>query len=88
MPDENMIEQVKTLFVSTLQLGSRGANLDVLSPLIGAIPEFDSMAVVSLISALEEHFDFCVNDDEISADTFETLGTLAAFVERKLADSA
>ncbi|MCK7579207.1 MAG: acyl carrier protein [Chromatiales bacterium] len=84
----NMIEQVKTLVVNTLQLGSRSAHLDVSSPLLGAIPELDSMAVISLITALEEHFDFFVEDDEISADTFETLGTLAAFVERKLADSA
>lgn len=84
----DMIEQVKTLVVSTLQLGSRGAHLDVSSPLLGDIPELDSMAVVSLITAMEENFDFFVEDDEISADTFETLGTLAAFVERKLADSA
>ena len=80
----DMIEQVKMLVVSTLQLGSRGAHLDASSPLLGAIPELDSMAVVSLITALEEHFDFFVEDDEISADTFETLGTLTTFVERKL----
>lgn len=84
MPDEYMIEQVKTLFVGTLQLGDRGANLDELSPLLGAIPELDSMTVVSLITALEEHFNFFVDDTEISADTFETLGTLVTFVERKL----
>ena len=84
----DMIEAVKTLVVNTLQLGSRGAHLDAPSPLLGAIPELDSMAVVSLINALEEHFGFFVEDDDISADTFETLGTLVAFVERKLADSA
>lgn len=78
------LDQVKTLFVHTLQLSSRGADLDVASPLLGAIPELDSMAVVNLIAALEEHFGFCVDDDEISADTFETLGALAAFVTRKL----
>jgi acyl carrier protein len=43
------------------------------------------MAVVGLITALEEHFGIIVDDDEISADTFESLGSLASFVEEKVA---
>ena len=42
------------------------------------------MAVVSIVTALEEHYGFTVDDDEISADTFETLGSLAEFVKSKL----
>jgi acyl carrier protein len=52
--------------------------------LIGAIPEFDSMAVVSVITALEDSFGFIVDDDEIDAAVFETVGSLVAFVEQKL----
>ena len=52
--------------------------------LLGNLPELDSMAVVSIITALEEHYGFAVADDEISADTFSTLGSLAEFVEGKL----
>ncbi len=52
-------------------------------PLLGSMPELDSMAVVAVITALEDHFGFEVDDDEISADTFATVGTLAAFVEEK-----
>lgn len=77
-------DHVKTLLVKTLQLGNRGADLSADSPLLGAIPELDSMAVVNLINALEEQFGFCVDDDEISAETFETLGSLVEFVARKL----
>jgi acyl carrier protein len=51
--------------------------------LLGSLPELDSMAVVSLIAALEAQFDIAIDDDEISASTFETLGSLAAFVARK-----
>jgi len=76
--------QVKTLLVQTLQLGNRGANLDANSSLLGAIPELDSMAVVNIITALEEQFGFCVDDDEISAESFETLGSLVEFVTQKL----
>lgn len=52
--------------------------------LLGAIPEFDSMAVVTIITALEDQFGFTVDDDEIDASIFETVGSLVAFVEGKL----
>jgi acyl carrier protein len=52
--------------------------------LLGAIPEFDSMAVVGVITALEEHFGITIADDEIDGATFATLGSLAQFVEQKL----
>ncbi|MBK1725115.1 acyl carrier protein [Thiocystis violacea] len=84
----NTFDQVKTIFSQALQLGSRGVSLDTASPLLGAIPELDSMAVVNVITALEEHFGFYVEDDEISADTFETLGSLVDFVSKKVNDSA
>jgi acyl carrier protein len=53
--------------------------------LLGAMPGFDSMAVVSLLTALEEEFGITVEDDEMSADVFETLGSLEKFVNDKLA---
>lgn len=60
-----------------------GPSLNVSSHLLGAIPEFDSMAVVNLITALEERFGFTVDDDEVDASIFETVGSLVAFVEGK-----
>jgi acyl carrier protein len=69
---------------SALQLGTRARALDASTPLLGAIPELDSMAVVNVITALEEHFGISVADDEIGAATFATLGSLSAFVEQKL----
>ncbi|MGH8238331.1 MAG: acyl carrier protein [Steroidobacteraceae bacterium] len=53
--------------------------------LLGAMPGFDSMAVVALLTALEEEFGITVEDDEMSADVFETLGSLEKFVNDKLA---
>ncbi|MBK1642408.1 acyl carrier protein [Chromatium okenii] len=84
----NTLDQVKTLVVHSLQLGERGANLNAASQLLGAIPEFDSMAVVNIIAALEEYFGFSIEDDEIEADHFATLGSLTAFVTHKLDESA
>lgn len=77
------IDEVKTILTDVLGLGAAGQRLDADSPLLGSLPELDSMAVVSVIGALEEHFDIVISDDDISASTFETLGSLAAFVAEK-----
>lgn len=80
------IEEVRNILSDVLSLGERRNSLKENSPLLGAIPELDSMAVVNVITALEEHFDITVDDDEINAKTFETVGNLAQFVEQKLAE--
>lgn len=77
------IDLVRTTVGQVLQLGARQDSLTAESPLLGSVPELDSMAVVSLIAALEEQFDIMIDDDEIDASTFATLGSLAAFCERK-----
>jgi acyl carrier protein len=77
------LEEVKTLLIDVLNLGPAGAALTADSPLLGSLPELDSMAVVTLIGALEEHFGIMVDDDDISASTFATLGSLAGFVAER-----
>jgi acyl carrier protein len=79
------LNEVKNILIDVLNLGDAGQSLDADSPLLGSLPELDSMAVVTLIGALEEHFGIVVDDDDISASTFETLGSLAAFVASKAA---
>lgn len=79
------LEEVKNILSSVLVLDQRKNALDKDSRLLGSIPELDSMAVVSILTALEEHFDITIEDDEIDARSFETLGSLVQFVEHKLA---
>lgn len=81
---QQYLDEVKTILIDTLALGPSGQQLDEHSALLGSIPELDSMAVVQLIGALEEQYGFIVDDDEISAATFATLGSLSAFVKHKL----
>jgi len=78
------IDEVKSILTTVLNLGGRASGLTADSRLLGALPELDSMAVVSIITALEDHFAIAVSDDEISADTFATLGTLVAYVDSKV----
>ncbi len=79
------LDEVKNVLIDTLNLGPAGQALQADSPLLGSLPELDSMAVVTLIGALEEHFGIRVDDDDISASTFATLGSLADFVAARAA---
>jgi len=67
-----------------LDLGERARAFDAGTHLLGSVPELDSMAVATLITSLEEHFGFVVDDDEIDGATFATVGSLVAFVQMKL----
>lgn len=80
-----LLEDVKSVLRDALQLGERAAAFDAATPLFGSLPELDSMAVVTLITALEDRFDLMVDDEEITVEVFDTVGSLTAFVERKLA---
>ena len=71
-----------------LGLRGRSASFTPQTHLLGARPELDSMAVVSLISALEDRFEIMVDDDDVDGQTFATVGSLAAFVDAKLSSSA
>ncbi len=78
------INDVKSLLAEILQLGERRDMLDESTALLGSLPELDSMAVATVIAGIEDRFDVYVEDDEISAEVFRTVGTLTEFVDRKL----
>lgn len=52
--------------------------------LLGAIPELDSMAVVGILTAIEEQLGMAIDDDDISADVFQTFGALESFVRARV----
>ncbi len=79
----NTFIEVRTILKSCLQLDSAADSFTAATPLMGALPEFDSMTVVSLLTDLEDYYGFIVEDDEISAELFVNLGNLVAYVEQK-----
>jgi acyl carrier protein len=79
------LEKLHKILDDSLQLGRRASALSAEDRLLGAIPEFDSMAVVAVITAIEQEFGISVDDDELSAEVFETLGSLERFVSAKVA---
>ena len=78
------IDEVRVLLRNALQLGTLAASYTAETRLLGSLPEFDSVSVVTVITAIEQRYGFTVDDDEINADVFETVGSLVAFIQRKL----
>jgi acyl carrier protein len=84
MDHAQVLDHVKRLLDEVLSLDGRAQSFDRGTALLGALPELDSMAVVSLITALEEQLGLVVDDDDIDGDTFATVGSLADFVSARL----
>lgn len=79
------LEELKALIGEVLQIPDRMEKLGENDILLGGIPEFDSMAVVSLLTVIEDNYGVMIDDDEVSADNFETIGSLLQFVNAKVA---
>jgi acyl carrier protein len=84
----DVTQQLIRMVDEVLGLRGRGSSFTHATPLLGAVPEFDSMAVVSLITAIEDEFGISVGDDEVDGQTFLTIGSLADFVAGKLGADA
>lgn len=80
------IDHAREILRSNLQLGNRADLFNRETALMGSLPEFNSLTVVSLITEIEVQFGNPIADDEISADIFETVGSFADFIALKMAD--
>lgn len=80
----DLVGDVKRVLDEVLSLGGRTSSYTRETQLLGAVPQLDSMAVVTLISTLEERFSIVVDDEDIDSDTFATVGSLADFVRSKI----
>lgn len=78
------VEDVKEVVVRTLGVEDRAASIDATTPLFGSLPELDSMAVLELVLELEQRFGIAIEGEDVTAEVFETLASLTAFVDAKL----
>jgi acyl carrier protein len=76
--------EVLSILDESMALDGRSAKFADATPLLGSVPELDSMAVVTIIGMLEDRLGITVADDEIDGKTFATLGSLVDFVSQKL----
>lgn len=77
-------QEVKNLLKETLQL-DEVESWDLETEILGSIAEFDSMAIVTILTMVEESYGIMIEDDEVSAEVFETLGSLVDFINEKVA---
>ena len=83
----NATDNVLRVLDDALSLQGRALAFDHNTPLLGVLPELDSMAVLALISGLENQFGIAFQDDQLDGAAFATVGSLTALVEQALADA-
>jgi acyl carrier protein len=77
-------QEILGVLDETLSLQGRAMKFTSDTPLLGAVPELDSLAVAGLLTALEDRFGVVIDDDEIDGAVFATVGSLAKFMESKI----
>ncbi len=69
------------ILASNLQIERDELSAD--TEILGNFPEFNSLTIVGIVSAIEEELDCVIEDDEISTEIFATVEELARFIESK-----
>lgn len=81
--DPTLTAAIAAVLDDSLHLGGRARTFTAATPLLGALPELDSLAVVQLIAALQERFAIEFEDEDLSGETFASVGALADLVAAK-----
>ena len=79
---EQIQKEVLSLLDEVLSLDGRALAFVADTPLLGDLPELDSMAVIAVIQEIEARFGIEVPDDEVDGNSFATIGTVVDFVTR------
>ena len=53
------------------------------TPLFGALPELDSLAVAGVLTEIEDRLGILIEDDEVDGEMLESFGALARFAADK-----
>lgn len=85
LTDSDQVDStLRAVLVDVLGLApDRVAAFNSTTPLFGALPEFDSMAVAGLLTELEERLGILIEDHEVDADMLESFGSLLTFAKAK-----
>ena len=86
IPDgsKDVVAAVRAVLGEVLGLSpERTAAFTDATPLFGALPELDSMAVAGVLTELEDRLGITIEDDEVDGEMLETFGALRSFAEKK-----
>ncbi|WP_251358701.1 acyl carrier protein [Kangiella sp. TOML190] len=73
------LDKLIAILSETLSIDASEFSVDTL--LLGNFPEFDSMAIVSILMELEEQFGISIAEDELTGDAFESVASLLEFID-------
>lgn len=76
---------VRAVLVDVLGVSpERAAAFRAETPLFGALPELDSMAVAGVLTEIEDRLGILIEDDEVDGEMLETFGALVTFAAGKV----
>ncbi len=81
----NETEQLRALLPvldESLELQGRASSFSADTPLLGALPQLESLGLINLLAAIQERLGCPISDDDLSAEVFSTVGTLAQWVQQ------
>ena len=78
------LDDLLNILDQAMALQGRARSFTESTPLLGALPELDSMAVVNILSSIEAHLSVTLDDSAVSAEVFESVGTLHRFIQLRL----
>ena len=81
----NSLEVTRKIVRTCLQLGSQADSFGRNTQLLGGLPEFNSLTIAAVVAAIEDEFDCEIDDEELTAEIFETMGSLADFIAEQAA---
>jgi acyl carrier protein len=84
---ENTINRLKKIIVQDLDVNIKESEIRNDVSLYEGGLALDSIAIVDLIIQIEKEFAFRFEDKELNTDLFNNLGSLATFIDVKLAKS-
>lgn len=79
-----LVNQLKTIMAQELDVNLKVEEIDENASLFEDGLGLDSIAIVELISLVEQHFGFQFSDTELTPDSFSNLNVLADFISGKL----
>jgi acyl carrier protein len=75
-----IVETVRGVLRDVLGISpERAAAFDDATPLFGALPELDSMAVAGVLTEIEDRLGIVIDDDDVDGEMLETFGALTRF---------
>ncbi len=78
--EERVIERVRELVVTSLQLPVEAAQIDVDEPLFGGDATVDSMGSLEIVAAIEKEYGFHIPDDDLRVELFDSVRALVGYV--------